>query len=247
MKAIGARTGQITRLYLGMVIVFGLAALAIAAPLSVWAARQIINFMAYLVDFTLGEFHLTPSVLLFQAALAILVPLGAGLIPILSGTRVTVREAITNYGVSATNFGVGRLDRLIKGLTRLPAPLALSVRNTFRSKGRLILTLITLALAGTSFMAVMNVRTSLQRTVADILDYWAFDISVDFNQPYRLNRLAPHRRQRAGCRCGGGLGHRRHLPYSARRQRKQRHLPPGAAGEQQDDQSAAVGGTLAHA
>jgi putative ABC transport system permease protein len=139
----------------------------------------------------LGEFHLTPSVLLFQAALAILVPLGAGLIPILSGTRVTVREAITNYGVSANNFGGSRLDRFIKGLTRLPAPLALSVRNTFRSKGRLILTLTTLALAGTSFMAVMNVRTSLQQTVADILDYWAYDISVDFNQPYRLNRLAP--------------------------------------------------------
>ena len=44
MKAIGARTGQITRLYLGMVNVFGLAALAIAAPLSVWAARQIIKW-----------------------------------------------------------------------------------------------------------------------------------------------------------------------------------------------------------
>ena len=39
MKAIGARTRQITRLYLGMVIVFGLAALIIAAPLSAYAGR----------------------------------------------------------------------------------------------------------------------------------------------------------------------------------------------------------------
>ena len=56
MKAIGAGTGQIARLYLGMVVVFGLAALAIAAPLAIWAARWIINLMAYLIDFTLPEF-----------------------------------------------------------------------------------------------------------------------------------------------------------------------------------------------
>ena len=37
-----------------MVILFGLAALAIAAPLSVWAARYIINLMSLLGDFTLG-------------------------------------------------------------------------------------------------------------------------------------------------------------------------------------------------
>ena len=111
MKAIGAQTGQIVRLYLGMVILFGLAALAIAAPLSVWAARYIINFMSLLVDFTLGEFKLSPSVLLIQAGLAILVPLAAGLVPILSGARITVREAITSYGVSSSEFGRSRIDR----------------------------------------------------------------------------------------------------------------------------------------
>ncbi len=191
MKAIGATSAEVTRLYLGMVIVFGLAALALAAPLSAWAAREIINFLSYLVNFTLGEFSLSPTVLLLQAALAIFVPLGAGLAPILAGARVTVQEAITSYGVSGREFGASRLDRFIKSLTSLPAPLALSVRNALRNKGRLALTLITLALAGASFIAVMNVRHSLQRTVDEVLQYLAFDIAVDFNQPYRLNRLEP--------------------------------------------------------
>ena len=191
MKAIGAQTGQIVRLYLGMVILFGLAALAIAAPLSVWAARYIINFMSLLVDFTLGGFKLSPSVLLIQAGLAILVPLAAGLVPILSGARITVREAITNYGVSSSEFGRSRIDRAVKSLTGLPAPIALSVRNTFRNKGRLILTLITLSLAGMIFIAVLNVRASLIGTMDEIYRYWAYDIGVDLNQPYRLSRLEP--------------------------------------------------------
>ena len=111
MKAIGAQTGQIVRLYLGMVILFGLAALAIAAPLSVWAGPLDHQLHVLLVDFTLGGFKLSPSVLLIQAGLAILVPLAAGLVPILSGTGITVREAITSYGVSGSEFGRSRLDR----------------------------------------------------------------------------------------------------------------------------------------
>jgi putative ABC transport system permease protein len=191
MKAIGARTAQIARLYLGMVVVFGVAAFAIAAPLAAWAGRYIINLMAYLLDFNLPEFSVSPPVLLFEAALAILVPLGAGLIPILSGCGVTVREAITSYGVSASEFGRSWLDRFVKSLSGLPAPLALSVRNTFRNKGRLLLTLFTLALAGAAFVAVMNVRTSLRRTVDDVFQYLACDFQVGLNQDYRLSLLEP--------------------------------------------------------
>jgi putative ABC transport system permease protein len=212
MKAIGAQTGQIARLYLGMVIMFGLAALIIAAPLSVWAGRWIINFMAYLLDFTLGEFKLSPSVLLIQAAMAILVPLAAALVPILHGTGVTVREAITSYGVSASEFGRRRIDRLVQRLQGLPAPLALSFRNTFRNKGRLILTLTTLALAGTIFMAVQNVRVSLTGTVDEMFRYWVFDIDAEFNQPYRLSRLEPLAASVPGVKSvegwGAGLGYR---------------------------------------
>ena len=191
MKAVGAQTGQIVRLYLGMVIVFGLAALAIAAPLANWAGRWIINFSAYLLDFNLPEFRVSLSVLLFQAALAVIVPLAAGLIPIVSGCGVTVREAIASYGVSGNEFGRSRLDRFIKGLTGLPAPIALSFRNTFRNKGRLLLTLFTLALAGAAFVAVMNVRASLTRTVDDVFHLFAYDFSMGLNQNYRLSQLEP--------------------------------------------------------
>lgn len=190
MKAVGGRTGQIMRLYLGMVILFGLAALIIAVPVSAYAALWIINFLSYLVNFNLGEFSIPPQVVLFEAAVAIGVPLLAGLVPILSGTRVTVREAIASYGLAAS-FGTGRLDRLLQSVRGLPAAVAMSLRNTFRSKGRLILTLVTLSLAGTIFMAVVNVRASALGTVDEILQYWQFDVTADLSQPYRISRLEP--------------------------------------------------------
>ncbi|MCO6449590.1 MAG: ABC transporter permease [Caldilineales bacterium] len=189
MKAVGANTRQIARMYLGMVLVFGLLALAIAAPLSAWAAREIINFMSYFVNFTLGEFSIPAQVLALEAGMALLVPLVAGIIPVLHGTRLTIREAISSYGLSESGFGQGRLDQMIERLRGLPRPLLLSLRNTLRRKGRLALTLTTLTLAGAIFMAVVHVRTSLLVTLDEVLQYFAFDMQVQFDQNYRLDRL----------------------------------------------------------
>ncbi|MBE9508484.1 MAG: ABC transporter permease, partial [Chloroflexi bacterium] len=116
MKALGARANQIVCMYLGMVTVFGLLSLVIAAPLGAWAARWIINFMSYFINFTLGEFSIPPQVLALEAGMALLVPLLAGLYPIFAGTRITVREAITSYGLGEEGFGGSAIDRLVERL-----------------------------------------------------------------------------------------------------------------------------------
>ena len=78
-----------------------------------------------------------PSVLAIEVALA-LPPLLAALVLVLRGTRLTVREAIT-YGLADPVGRAGLMDRLIGRSGRLPPMLAL--RNTFRRRGRLVLTL----------------------------------------------------------------------------------------------------------
>ena len=65
----------------------------------------------------------------------------------------------------------------------LPRPLLLSLRNTFRRKGRLALTLGTLTLASAIFVSVFSVRDSLQGTLQDSLNYWLYDIEVTLAQP----------------------------------------------------------------
>jgi putative ABC transport system permease protein len=65
----------------------------------------------------------------------------------------------------------------------------LSIRNTFRSKGRLALTLITLTLGAATFISVFSVRASLSQTVDDMMQYYHFDIMLIFDRPYRSQKV----------------------------------------------------------
>ncbi len=63
------------------------------------------------------------------------------------------------------------------------------MRNTFRRRGRLILTLFTLTMGGAIFIAVFNVRVTLHDYIDSIGHYFLADVSLDFNQPYRLDEV----------------------------------------------------------
>jgi putative ABC transport system permease protein len=71
----------------------------------------------------------------------------------------------------------------------IPRPLLISLRNTFRRKGRLALTLFTLTMAGAIFVAVFNVRVSLHDYIGQIGNYFLADVTLDFNRLYRLNEV----------------------------------------------------------
>ncbi len=192
MKSIGARRDQILALYLALVGAFGVLSLVVAAPLGALAADAVTRFMAGIFNFDSGGLELPPRVLLLEAAVAIMVPLAAALYPVWRGTGVTVREAVSDYGIGGVEAR-GRVDRLVDAalqrLGRLQRPVLLSLRNTFRRKGRLALTLLTLTVAGTVFMAVFAVRSSLYSTLDQALEYFRYDVSITFTQNYRSTRI----------------------------------------------------------
>jgi putative ABC transport system permease protein len=117
----------------------------------------------------------------------------AALYPIFAGARVTVREALSTYGLGKGLFGRNLIDRLIEEVTTairtLSRPMRLSVRNTFRRKGRLALTLSTLTLGGAIFVAVLSVHASLLTTLDDALSYWNYDVEVYFARPHRIEAI----------------------------------------------------------
>ena len=192
MKSIGARRAQILRMYLILVGAYGLLALTVAAPLGALAASGVTGFIAGVFNFDSGGLELPPRVILLEALVAIAVPLLAAIWPIWRGTGITVREAVSDYGISGVK-ATTRVDRWVdaglEGLKKWPRPVLLSLRNTFRRKGRLALTLVTLTLAGTVFMAVFTVRSSLYSTLDQAMDYFHYDISVGFTQNYRASRI----------------------------------------------------------
>jgi putative ABC transport system permease protein len=201
MKAIGARTTQITAMYLVMVLLFGLLALVVAIPLGALGGRGLAGLFAGLLNFNIGSFALEPQVVLVQVTIALSAPVLAAVFPIRRGVRVTVHEAISEQGLGKGQFGSHLVDHAILGLRRIipmERPAQISLRNTFRRKTRLALTLTTLSLASAIFIAIFSVRASLQQTLDDALHYFDYDVLIQFNRPYRVERI-----QRAAEGIGG--------------------------------------------
>jgi putative ABC transport system permease protein len=98
MKAVGARTRQIMPLYLVTVAIFGLLALVIAIPVGVLGASMFSRFIAGFLNFDIANFRLPLPVLLAEIAVGLVVPLLAALYPIVTGTRITVQEALGPAG-----------------------------------------------------------------------------------------------------------------------------------------------------
>jgi putative ABC transport system permease protein len=189
MKAVGARTDQILGMYLALVLAYGVVSLMIAMPLAYIAAGAFTAFFANLFNFDARTYGIIPSVFGLQLFVGLVVPLLASLYPIISGTSVPIREAISSEG-GPGSFGTGLIDRLINRVQGLSRPLLLSLRNTFRRKGRLALTLTTLTIGGAIFISVFSVQDSITRTLDELFAaLFRYDVQVDFAEEYRVERL----------------------------------------------------------
>ena len=71
----------------------------------------------------------------------------------------------------------------------------ISLRNTFRQKNRLILTLVTLSLGGAIFIATFNVQIALTEYIDQVAQYFLADVNLDFERPYRISKVQEDLRQ----------------------------------------------------
>jgi putative ABC transport system permease protein len=188
MKATGGGTAQITGMYVTLILGFGLVALGLAVPLANAAAKSIGAGMAAYLNFYPAPFVGYPSTLFQQAIVALAVPVLAALWPIFNSVRITVREAISDYGIGSgakiKDKPVGKRNLII------PRPIRLSLRNAVRRKARLALTLFTLVLAGAIFIGVYNLWESFDKVINDIQGYFLADINISFNRGYRFDKVA---------------------------------------------------------
>jgi putative ABC transport system permease protein len=182
MKAIGARTWQIAGLYLTFVFIAGLVAAIIGIPLGISAGSAFAGLIADLLNFTLYSAAVPLWVYLSMLLLGILVPLFVALIPIMKSTRVTVREAINDFGTSRKTFGSRKLDLFLGKIRILDRTLILALRNTFRRRGRLLLTLLLLSSAGGMFITSLNVKSGWERVLSIAASNRHYDLEIRLNQ-----------------------------------------------------------------
>jgi putative ABC transport system permease protein len=141
------------------------------------------------MNFNLQGYRIVPLASVLQAFVAILVPLAAGFIPVNNGSRIKVQAAISGNGLSSGKASFGWLERMGSRVKWLSRPMLISLRNTFRRKRRLLLTLLTLTIGGAIFIAVFNVQRSLVDYIAQTGKYFIADVTVSFDRPYRVNEI----------------------------------------------------------
>ncbi len=203
MKLVGGQRRQVFAMYITLIMAFGVLALLIAVPFGGIGAYQLASFIASQLDFSLLGYRILPLPFFIQAAVGLLVPLIAGLAPVVNGSRITVLRALSGDAaedeiqfkdgemrLSWFDWAQVKATRLLaaRGI-HIPRPFIISLRNTFRRKSRLALTLFTLTMGGAIFIAVFNVRVTLHDYIGQIGKYFRADVSLDFDLPYRLQEV----------------------------------------------------------
>ena len=202
MKLIGARRRQIIALYMATVLVYGLLAVAVALPLAGLTSRFLMRDLVAPLLNVMPESYAVPFPLtVTQIAVGLLLPVLAGLAPVLRGTRITTQQALSDVGVGSGNYGRGLIERLLGKLQKVFAikrPVLLAIRNTLRHKGRLIQTLVVLIFATALFVSVISVRASVDATIASFMRFHQYDVSVEMGRPDLVARLEQAAREVPG-------------------------------------------------
>jgi putative ABC transport system permease protein len=188
LKTVGARRPQIAVIYLLLSLMFGALAFLIAMPLSFLTAFRILDFLTLQMNYVSYGARFVPQVALLEGVIAVLMPQAAALAPVWSGTRISVQEALSGY-TQSNPLDQGWLDRAISGLRRFSLLLVVALRNTFRRKGRLALTLVTLTLGGAVFISTFNVRVSMMSYVDQLIQYFLADVNVTLDRPYHIDEI----------------------------------------------------------
>ena len=212
IKLVGGQRRQVFFMYLILIVAFSILALLLAVPLGGQGAYGLASFMAAELNFNLLGYRIVPSALVMQILVGLLIPVIAGFVPVINGSRITVMRALSGglaEGEVQVKAGEKRLPWfdwiqvktmriLAKRGVHIPRPLVISLRNTFRRKNRLALTLFTLTMGGAIFIAVFNVRATLHDYIGQIGKYFVADVSVDFDRPYRLTEIEQKVREVGG-------------------------------------------------
>jgi putative ABC transport system permease protein len=190
MKALGARSGRIGRLYLAMTLLVAAAATLLALAPAVLIGRaltgQIFSFLGVQAD------SLAPPWWTYLAVLAagLLLPPLLALLPLVKASRTTVRAAIDHRGGGANpSAATGVLARL-GHLRRLDRGLLMALRNTVRRPARFWLSVGLLASAGTVFVAGMSLSDGTQAITQEATDARRWDVDVQLARPASMDKIA---------------------------------------------------------
>lgn len=183
MKAIGADARQVAWSYLVLVLAYGTLAAAVSIPIGAAAATGLQVFFGNFLNLEIFEVSVDTTALMAQVGISLVAPMLAALIPLRQGMTITVREAISTFGLSSA---IGFVDRLVARVSNVSYSILLTVGNTFRNQRRAIIIVAALVVAGAIFMMVMGLNDATAYTFGDKLaEVHNYQVSLALDEPER--------------------------------------------------------------
>jgi putative ABC transport system permease protein len=180
MKSIGAKEGQIILLYGSLIVVLGVVACVVAVPTGRIGAGLFSQQLAGLLNIDIHNDSIPLWTVLVQVSAGIVLPLLVAAVPVLRGSRITVKRALTNYGVRLTpNQEPSGFSRWFQ-LVRANQTIQLAQRNIFRQRARLTMTVGLIAAAGAMYMTAKNVSRAWDKNLQRVYEQKMYDLDVRF-------------------------------------------------------------------
>lgn len=181
MKTIGANSVQVMGLYALMMVLLCVLALMIAIPLSQLAAAGFYRQLAVLLNLEINNDSIPYWVAMIQVGSGLIIPLVAAALPVIRGSRISVKNALDNYGVAQTYSASTSWIVRFSQLNFFSETFRLAIRNVFRQRSRLVMTLGLLAAGGAMFMTALNVSAAWDSNLKRIYVQRLYDLEVHLN------------------------------------------------------------------
>ena len=182
MKAIGARSARIGRLYLAMTLLVAAAATFLAVGPAMWLGQDRVEGLLTMLGIRPASLAAPWWTYLAVVGVGLALPPLMALLPLVKASRITVRAAIDHHGGARTGRATGVLARLSR-VRRFDRGLLMAFRNTVRRPARFWLSVGLLASAGTVFVAGMSLRSGTQAADEERTARRYWDVSAELTTP----------------------------------------------------------------
>lgn len=176
MKSVGAKTSQIYTSYFTAFGIHFLGCVLVAlAAVNIFSGYLSI-VMLKISDIIPENTSVATGYNVLFCVISIVIPMITVALPLLKGCKLSVRQAFDYYGLSQVSV------TKTFGLTHINRPLALSIRNVFRKKKRLVLNIALLTFSGVAFISIITIYLSLR---ADLDTYMS---SLKYNYQFQVGQ-----------------------------------------------------------
>ena len=188
MKTLGATANQLAAMYLAFAGGIGLAASALAVPVAWRIGRSYGALKGELLNFDVASYRIPWWAIALQIVVAIVLPVVAAAIPVRRACRASVASALREVGIDRQG-GDSTVDHWSARIGGMSRPMLLAIRNAFRNRQRMILTLLALAGGGSVFLGAANLRAAVIRSLDSLFDQQRYSFSVRLSDLHAADSL----------------------------------------------------------